>query len=64
MLTGIKDPQDVTGSLVGVEDQYFLAMFLRDKEGPVKVSKQEYKLPDLAGRNKGSRCIGAFRRCA
>ena len=36
------------GTLAGVEDQYFLAMFIRDKEGPSKFSKQDYKLPDLA----------------
>jgi len=58
ILTGIKEPQDVTGSLVGVEDQYFLAMFLRDKEGPVKVSKQDYKLPDLADGTKGADAFG------
>jgi YidC/Oxa1 family membrane protein insertase len=38
---GIKEAQEVAGSMVGVEDQYFLAMFIRDKEEPVKVSAKE-----------------------
>jgi YidC/Oxa1 family membrane protein insertase len=57
-LTSIKEPQEVVGSLVGVEDQYFLAMFLRDKEGPVKIGKQEYRLPDLPDGTKGAAAFG------
>jgi YidC/Oxa1 family membrane protein insertase len=55
---GIKEAQEVAGSMVGVEDQYFLAMFIRDKEEPVKVSAQEYKLPDLADGTKGASTHG------
>ena len=57
-VSGIGEPQDVTATLAGVEDQYFLAMFIRDKEGPVKVSKQDYKLPDLADGTAGAAALG------
>jgi len=57
---GIKEAQDVAGSMVGAEDQYFLAMFVRDKEGPVKINSQEYKLPDLADGTKGATTHGLY----
>jgi len=57
---GIKEPRDVSGSMVGVEDQYFLAMFVRDNEGPIKVSRQEYQLPDLADGTKGASSYGLY----
>jgi YidC/Oxa1 family membrane protein insertase len=59
-VAGIKEAQDVTGSMVGVEDQYFLAMFVRDKEGPIKVNKQDYNLPDLADGTKGAATRGLY----
>ena len=59
-VSGIEEPQDLTGSLAGVEDQYFLAMFLRDKDGPIKVNKEEYKLPDLADGTKGLPAHGLY----
>ena len=58
VVSSVSDPQEVPGSLVGVEDQYFIAMFIRDKEGPIKLSKQEYKLPDLADGTKGADALG------
>src|SRR2546426_9825457 len=46
-LRSIKDPQEVTSLRAGVEDQYFLAMFLvPDSPVPVKVRKQEFPGPD------------------
>jgi YidC/Oxa1 family membrane protein insertase len=60
VVTGIKEPQDLTGTLTGVEDQYFLAMFLRDKVGPLKVKKQDYKLPDLADGTQGAVTSGLY----
>jgi YidC/Oxa1 family membrane protein insertase len=57
---GIKEAHDITGSMVGSEDQYFLAMFVRDKEGPVKVNKQDYKLPDLPDGTKGADAHGLY----
>ena len=33
-------------------------MFIRDKEGPIKVSKQDYKLPDLADGTVGAAALG------
>jgi YidC/Oxa1 family membrane protein insertase len=42
-LRSLKDPVDVTSPRSGVEDQYFLAMFLLpENPGTVKVRKQEY----------------------
>jgi YidC/Oxa1 family membrane protein insertase len=41
-LRSIKDPQAFTSGRSGVEDQYFLAAFLADTPGAVKVQKQEY----------------------
>lgn len=54
-LMGIKDgpAQEVTSSKVGVEDQYFLAMFLRDKEGPTRIGKSDYKLADKPDGTEG-----------
>jgi YidC/Oxa1 family membrane protein insertase len=47
-LMSMKDgpAQEVISSKAGVEDQYFLAMFLRDGEGPTKIGKSDYKLRD------------------
>jgi YidC/Oxa1 family membrane protein insertase len=56
----VDEPQEVTGSLAGVEDQYFLAMFVRDKEGSIKIRKQEYKLPDRADGTAGAITRGLF----
>jgi YidC/Oxa1 family membrane protein insertase len=58
VVTTIKDPREVTASSAGVEDQYFLAMFIRDKESPVKLSKQEFKLADLPDGTKGAAAYG------
>ena len=41
-LRSIKDPQEVTAPRAGVEDQYFLGMFLMPDAVPVKVHKQEF----------------------
>jgi YidC/Oxa1 family membrane protein insertase len=59
-VTGIKEAHDVNGSMAGMEDQYFLAMFVRDNEGPVKVNKQEYKLPNLADGTQGALSYGLY----
>jgi YidC/Oxa1 family membrane protein insertase len=53
-LPGITDPQSMTASMAGVEDQYFLAMFLARKDQPLKVGKVEYKLADLANGTEGA----------
>src|SRR6266850_756205 len=45
-LRSIKEPQEVTSARAGVEDQYFLAMFLMPDPVPVKVHKQEFPGPD------------------
>jgi len=58
VVTGLKEPQEVAASFGGIEDQYFLAMFVREKEGPIKISKQEYQLPDLADGTKGAAALG------
>jgi YidC/Oxa1 family membrane protein insertase len=58
VVTSIKDPQEITAGSAGAEDQYFLAMFVRDKEGPLKISKQEYKLADLPDGTKGAAAYG------
>ena len=57
---GVKEAHDVTGSMVGVEDQYFLAMFLRDKEGVVKLNKLDYKLPNRADGTEGAASHGLY----
>jgi len=54
VLGSLKEPQDLTASLAGVEDQYFLAMFVRPKDGPMKVGRHDYKLPDLADGTTGA----------
>jgi len=41
-LAGIKDPTDVTASLIGAEDQYFLSMFLLPQAGPVRISEADF----------------------
>jgi YidC/Oxa1 family membrane protein insertase len=46
MSMGDEPAQDVTASKVGVEDQYFLAMFLRNSSAAAKVGKADYKLRD------------------
>jgi YidC/Oxa1 family membrane protein insertase len=60
VVTGISEAQDLTSSLAGVEDQYFLAMFIRDKDAPTKVDKQDYQLPDLADGTKGAAAQGLY----
>ena len=60
VVTGIDEAQDVSSSLAGVEDQYFLAMFIRDKEGPTKIDKQDYQLPDLPDGTKGAAAQGLY----
>ncbi|HET9218917.1 MAG TPA: membrane protein insertase YidC [Terriglobia bacterium] len=57
-LAGIDEPVEVVGSFAGVEDQYFLAMLVRDKESAIKVSKQDYQLADLADGTKGAAARG------
>jgi YidC/Oxa1 family membrane protein insertase len=56
----VGEPKEVSGSMAGVEDQYFLAMFVRDKETPIKISKQEYKLPNLADGTEGATAHGLY----
>jgi YidC/Oxa1 family membrane protein insertase len=58
VVTGISEPQEVTSSSAGAEDQYFLAMFLREKETPVRIVKQEYHLADLPDGTKGAAAAG------
>jgi YidC/Oxa1 family membrane protein insertase len=57
-VTSIKDPQEIPASSAGAEDQYFLAMFVREKEGPIKIGKQEYKLADRPDGTKGAAALG------
>jgi YidC/Oxa1 family membrane protein insertase len=45
-LRNIKDIQTFTTSLAGVEDQYFLAMFLFDNPVTAKAQKKEFPGPD------------------
>jgi YidC/Oxa1 family membrane protein insertase len=45
-ITGIKQPQDLTASRIGIEDQYFLVMAVEQGSIPVKVRKQEYSGSD------------------
>jgi YidC/Oxa1 family membrane protein insertase len=60
VVTGIDEAQDVSSSLAGVEDQYFLAMFIRNEEGPTKVDKRDYQLPDLPDGTKGAAALGLY----
>jgi YidC/Oxa1 family membrane protein insertase len=53
-LSGITDPQPVTASMGGVEDQYFLAMFLAPKDQLLQIAKEDYKLPDLPNGTEGA----------
>jgi YidC/Oxa1 family membrane protein insertase len=46
VLSGIKSPQDITTSLIGAEDQYFLSMFLLPQPGPVKISETDFNNAD------------------
>jgi YidC/Oxa1 family membrane protein insertase len=41
-ISSLKEPREVTTDRVGVEDQYFLAMFLLPTNGVVKIQKQDY----------------------
>jgi YidC/Oxa1 family membrane protein insertase len=41
-ISSLKEPREVTSDRAGVEDQYFLAMFLLPTNGVVKIQKQEY----------------------
>jgi len=45
-LPGIKEPKDVTASLVGAEDQYFLSMFLLPEPGPARIGEADFNAPD------------------
>lgn len=53
-LPGITDPQSMTASMAGVEDQYFLAMFLSAKDQPLKIGREEYKLANLPNGTEGA----------
>ena len=57
-VTGLSEPKEVIASSAGVEDQYFLAIFIRDKESPVKLAKQDYKLADLPNGTMGAAALG------
>ena len=57
-VTGIEEPQEVAASLAGIEDQYFLAMLISETPGPVKISGQDYVLPDLPDGTKGAAMRG------
>jgi YidC/Oxa1 family membrane protein insertase len=57
-VTGIEEPQEVTASLAGMEDQYFLAMLISETPGPVKMARQDYVLPDLPDGTKGAAMQG------
>ena len=46
LLSSIKEPTDVTASLIGVEDQYFLSMFLFSQPQPVKISETDFNGAD------------------
>jgi len=54
VMTGIKDTQEVSASMAGVEDQYFVAMFLGDAETPIKIQKSDYKLPNRPDGTEGA----------
>jgi YidC/Oxa1 family membrane protein insertase len=54
MSVGDEPPQELTATKVGVEDQYFLAMFLRDNQGAAKIGKSDYKLPDKPDGTEGA----------
>ena len=45
-LSGIKEPADVTASLIGAEDQYFLSMFLFAQPKAVKISETDFNGAD------------------
>jgi YidC/Oxa1 family membrane protein insertase len=45
-LSGITDPTDVTTSLVGAEDQYFLSMFLLPQPGAVRISEAGFTVAE------------------
>jgi YidC/Oxa1 family membrane protein insertase len=46
VLSGIKAPVDVTTSLIGAEDQYFISMFVLPQPGPVKISEMDFNAAD------------------
>jgi hypothetical protein len=46
VLSGIKAPVDVTTSLIGAEDQYFISMIVLPQPGPVKISETEFNSAD------------------
>jgi len=58
VVSGLSEPREVTASSAGVEDQYFLAMFVRETESPVKLAKQDYSLADLPEGTKGAAAVG------
>lgn len=47
-LGGIEEPVEVVTTRAGVEDQYFLSMFLLPVAGPAKIEKREYKQGETA----------------
>jgi YidC/Oxa1 family membrane protein insertase len=46
LLSSIEEPEPVTAPIAGVEDQYFLAAFLRTGSATSRISKSDYRLPD------------------
>ena len=46
VLSGIKEPVNVTTAMIGAEDQYFLSMFLLPKPSPVKISETDFTAAD------------------
>jgi YidC/Oxa1 family membrane protein insertase len=55
-MMGIKDGivQDVTTPMIGVEDQYFMAMFVGNKPAPAKIAKSDFKLADKPDGTEGA----------
>jgi len=45
-LSGIKAPQDLSSSLIGAEDQFFVSMFVLPKPGAVKISETDFNAAD------------------
>jgi YidC/Oxa1 family membrane protein insertase len=46
VLSGIKAPVDVTTSLIGAEDQYFISMLVLPQPAPVKISETDFNAAD------------------
>ncbi|HLQ77122.1 MAG TPA: membrane protein insertase YidC [Terriglobia bacterium] len=49
VLSGIKEPQNITASLVGAEDQYFMTMFQLPTPGAAKIQETEFNAADGTG---------------